>query len=170
MSVIIVDDIAKPREDARRALEQILGEQEIHEFDNGEDALEYFIQHQDEVDLVVTDILMQGMNGIELTRQVLGYKELPVLLHTGTWSKTYLYEMVFNGALKQNPIEIAQKMCYFDSFEEYKAAFKKQLEDAQEKQRENGVNLELLDNSIDRFTNMRDHLVDYVKNVYKMVG
>lgn len=47
-------------------------------------ALEYFQQHPDEFDLIVTDQVMPGLTGVEITRKILELRPgIPVLLITG---------------------------------------------------------------------------------------
>ena len=48
------------------------------------EALKYFEQHPDEFDLIVTDQVMPGLTGVEITQSILELRpELPVLLITG---------------------------------------------------------------------------------------
>lgn len=47
-------------------------------------ALEYFKDHPDDFDLIVTDQVMPGLTGVEITKEILELRpKLPVLLITG---------------------------------------------------------------------------------------
>lgn len=47
-------------------------------------ALEYFYEHADDFDLIITDQVMPGLTGIEITQEILKIRpSLPVLLITG---------------------------------------------------------------------------------------
>jgi DNA-binding NarL/FixJ family response regulator len=42
----------------------------VHDFPNGQEAFDYWLENKDTIDLIVTDITMPVMNGIELSRKV----------------------------------------------------------------------------------------------------
>ena len=47
-------------------------------------ALEYFKQHPDDFDLIVTDQVMPGLTGVEIAQSILAVRpDLPILLITG---------------------------------------------------------------------------------------
>jgi len=80
--VLIVDDF----ENTRWIVQQILQKEpelEIITAENGQDALNYF--DGSDVDLLITDLNMPKMDGIELTRQVRiieKYKYIPIIMLT----------------------------------------------------------------------------------------
>jgi CheY-like chemotaxis protein len=64
---------------------------------DGEDALAYF--RADPADLVLTDIIMPGMTGIELIRRIRGFDvETPILILTGFASYEHCVEALRSGA------------------------------------------------------------------------
>lgn len=80
--VVIVDDDYQ----VRLSLQEIIAKcgYEAHSFENGHDALAYFVDHDVDVDLVLTDIRMPGMDGMELLDKLLALNaDIPVILMTG---------------------------------------------------------------------------------------
>ncbi len=69
---LIVDDSEMNRE----ILKEILADElDITEVDNGEDACEYMINHSGEINIVILDLVMPGMDGFEVLR-FMKYKHL----------------------------------------------------------------------------------------------
>lgn len=167
MSILIIDDYAQPRQEARAALERIVADADIHEFSDPQAAVAYFHTHQ-EVDLVLTDIVMPEMNGIEVARAILEQRVVPIVLHTGSWSKDFLYNLGLAGAENKLPIEIATKQYFFSSAAEYQAELRAHIENAQQKAaRITSIDLTLLDRINQKVKGRNDNLVGYVKSVYK---
>lgn len=71
MNILVVDDDNIIRKGLKKLIERLSeGYEVIADFKNGRDALEYIRDNQAEVDLVVTDIKMPKMTGIELIEKV----------------------------------------------------------------------------------------------------
>ncbi len=167
MSILIIDDYAQPRAEARAALEQILSTSEVQEFADPRAAVRYFQDHQ-EVDLILTDIVMPEINGIEVARAVLEQRIIPVILHTGSWSKDFLYNLGLAGAEQKLPVEVATKQYFFSSAAEYQAELRTHIENAQQKAaRITSIDLTLLDRINQKVKGRNDNLIGYVKSVYK---
>lgn len=164
MNIILVDDHAQPRHDARKALEQILDQPTIHEFDDAPTAQAHY--RREGADLLVTDIVMPGMSGIELAASVLSHQTMPVILHTGSWARDTLYRLITTGALDRLPLEIVNKPYYFASFEAYAANFRTHLEHAQEKARRQGsLDVRPL-TELHKKLHQKDTLIDYLRSTY----
>lgn len=88
--VLIVDDEPVIRMDLRAMLES-MGHAVVGEADNGETALS--LARSLQPDLVIVDIMMPGMNGIELSRQLAKERIAPVLILTA-----YSEEAMIEGA------------------------------------------------------------------------
>ncbi len=165
MATLLIDDHALPRAEARKVLEQILAE-EIIEFSDPQEALQYYIAHRD-VDLIITDIIMSSITGIELAEKALEHRTVPIVFHTGSWARDPLYLLVFRSSLDNLPIEIANKAYFFPTGEGYSASLEKKIRTAQEKA---ASLLERIDitplTDISRKLRIRDTFVDYVKTIY----
>jgi YesN/AraC family two-component response regulator len=69
MNILLVEDELKIRQGLRKIVEDVIPSQlHITEAGNGREALEW-LRTQDQVDLVITDIRMGEMNGIELIKR-----------------------------------------------------------------------------------------------------
>jgi two-component system, cell cycle sensor histidine kinase and response regulator CckA len=80
--VLVVDDESTVRRFARRVL--IEHGYDVHEASDGSEALEVVGSLYDRLDVVVSDIVMPRVNGVELLRQLAMVRpELPVILMSG---------------------------------------------------------------------------------------
>ena len=81
-TILVVDDDSKVLQQASAMLE-MMG-YHVFRADSAEQALTIFAGHAAEIDLLLTDVLMPGLNGPELAERVHREKPaLPVLLMTG---------------------------------------------------------------------------------------
>lgn len=85
MKVLLVDDHALTREEMVALIETIEGIHVVGQADSGEEGVRQ--TRELHPDLVVMDIVMPGMNGIEATREILandpGIRVLALTNHTG---------------------------------------------------------------------------------------
>ncbi len=81
--ILIVDDEPSIRELLTAFLE-MEGEYEAHTASNGEEGLRQLYQHHP--DLVVTDIMMPGMDGYEFAHHVRQACDVPIMIITGVTS------------------------------------------------------------------------------------
>ena len=82
MRVLLVED----EEAVKRVMVRSLTEAgyQVLEADDGEEALRIFIDQQGTVDLLLTDVVMPGMNGRELGRRIHDWApDLPVIYVSG---------------------------------------------------------------------------------------
>ncbi|PJA33859.1 MAG: hybrid sensor histidine kinase/response regulator [Zetaproteobacteria bacterium CG_4_9_14_3_um_filter_49_83] len=81
-TILLVDDDIALREVAREVLCS-MGYSVLSAM-NGEEALAIFRQHQQEINLVLTDVIMPGMGGVELAKRLReGGSDIPIILATG---------------------------------------------------------------------------------------
>jgi two-component system, cell cycle sensor histidine kinase and response regulator CckA len=81
-TILLVEDEPSVRSSVRRLLER--HDYQVLEASNGQDALALVTARKDEVDLVLSDMVMPGMGGTELAGRVRAVSPtLPVLLMTG---------------------------------------------------------------------------------------
>ena len=96
--VLIVDDDAAIRRLVRRVVERVPSLVVVGEASNGTEALEQALQ--DPPDIVLTDIAMPGMDGVELTRRLLeAHPATRVLALTGAEPGAALLAMIRYGAV-----------------------------------------------------------------------
>jgi len=63
-TILLAEDDSSLRAFAKGVLEDV--GYTVVDVDNGEDAMRYFISHADSIDLLLLDVVMPGMNGIEV--------------------------------------------------------------------------------------------------------
>jgi two-component system, NarL family, response regulator LiaR len=96
--VLLIDDHALVRSGIRALLDDSGKVTVVGEFGSGRKALE--MCHQLKPDIVLTDVEMPQLNGIELTRQILGeHPEVSVIMVTMHSSQQYVLESVRAGAM-----------------------------------------------------------------------
>lgn len=99
MSVLVVDDSRTARSFIRNSLSR-LGVI-IHEADDGDTAVAFLKDPANEVDLVITDLMMERMDGDALTvaiRGELGFPELPIIFLSGNDDKDKILSLFKMGA------------------------------------------------------------------------
>jgi CheY-like chemotaxis protein len=99
LSVLVVDDCGISRVFIRSCLKR-LGVT-VHEANDGDTALEFLRQGDSPVNLVITDLGMERMNGDELClciRNELGMKELPVIFLSGNEDENIIVNLFRMGA------------------------------------------------------------------------
>lgn len=98
IKVLLVDDHTLVREGFRQLIRAEAGMEVVGEARNGKDAVG-FVQH-DEVDVVLMDIVMPVMNGIEATYQILKiHPEIRIIGLSIYADQQYVIKMLRNGAL-----------------------------------------------------------------------
>jgi len=66
--------------------------------ENGEDALKFYLENKDKIDLVITDINMPKMNGIEMSKAIKAdNQEIPIIVTSAYDEKEYLLEAIQIG-------------------------------------------------------------------------
>jgi len=81
--VLFIDDEHLLREVIYKLLRQMDYEVEMEE--SGEEAIKTFIEHPEEFDLVLTDLMMLGMIGDEIAERISSIRpDIPIVVMTGT--------------------------------------------------------------------------------------
>ncbi len=168
MKVILLDDVSLHREEARVALEDILRAEHptFSDFSSPSKALDHF--KREGADLIISDIVMPEMTGFEYAREVLKDKIVPIIMHTGSWSETWIKQFVLNGSAQVLPIEIAGKSFMFPSSEEYKQNLEQVYQRLMKKMPSlDHIDLTRIDQINQRTKGLKDSLIDYIKVVYQ---
>lgn len=97
-SVLIVDD----HHLVRRGLKLILNDQDeidftVHEVDDGSKALKKF--QEEKIDIVLMDITMPGMNGIDATKTILDYKSNARIIALSMHNETFLIKRMLEAGV-----------------------------------------------------------------------
>jgi len=85
MRILIVDDEQLARDRIRRILEEINEHEVIGEATNGQEALEKIDQKHP--DVVLLDIRMPGIDGLEVARHLVGMEEPPAVIFTTAYDE-----------------------------------------------------------------------------------
>ena len=106
--VLVLDDNPKILDKIRRALSK--QDFSVIAYSDPDDALEYFRLSNIEYDLIITDIEMPIMNGVEATKEITKeYPDVKILILTTFLDDEYIYEAIREGAvgylLKDSPPE-----------------------------------------------------------------
>jgi CheY-like chemotaxis protein len=85
-TVLVVDDHDTTRQTIARLLEA--GGFSVEQASSGTDALEQLARNSDAIDMVLSDVTMPGMNGIDLSYQIRElYPSIPVAIVSGDVSE-----------------------------------------------------------------------------------
>ncbi|MFW2551748.1 EAL domain-containing response regulator [Aliarcobacter butzleri] len=109
MSILYVEDEKDLREVTHEILKSFTKNQYIAE--NGQEGLELFKKHEKNIDLIVTDINMPILNGLEMAKEIKNINpNIPIIITTAFSNKEYLLESIDIGIDKYvlKPIDIAK--------------------------------------------------------------
>ena len=82
---------------------------EVHLAQNGKIGFETFLKYQDDIDLIVTDVNMPELNGLEMARKIKEINpNIPIIVATAFSNSSYLLEAIELGIDKYvlKPIDI----------------------------------------------------------------
>ncbi len=102
---------AEDEQDLREVTHQILKgfTKEQYVASNGQEGLELFKEHQNDIDLIITDVNMPKMNGLEMIREIKKINmNIPIIVATAFSNKEYLLEAIDIGVDKYvlKPVDI----------------------------------------------------------------
>lgn len=103
--ILIIDDDADDRDLMKEIIQELDVNNRMRFFENGKDALEYLVSMDEQPFLILCDVNMPLMNGIELRRrinanEVLHRKSIPFIFFTTTATEEAVclaYEMSVQG-------------------------------------------------------------------------
>jgi YesN/AraC family two-component response regulator len=98
ITVLYVEDEQMIREQTKKAFDKLFKTTLVAS--NGEEAFEIFTQNKDTIDIVITDINMPKLSGIELSKKLLDLLYVPILITSAYSNKEYLLEAMSLGVKK----------------------------------------------------------------------
>src|SRR5699024_7262840 len=98
-NIILTDDHQVVREGMKFLLSTTSDINVVEDFDSGAETLKYLETHHDEIHLVLIDLVMPEMDGIELTKLMKEkYKNIKVLVLSSYTSEEYIHPVFRAGA------------------------------------------------------------------------
>jgi len=96
ITLLYVEDDSFAREEIAYFLESKV--KRLYVAENGQEGLERFLQHQDEVDIIVTDIQMPKMNGLDMAVKIKSYvHDIPVVITSAHNDSDFLFRAIEAG-------------------------------------------------------------------------
>ena len=86
-------------QEVRNTLSSMIGDvfKEFLTASNGKEGLETFIKHQDKIDIIITDINMPELDGLEMIAEINKIKEVPVIITSAYNDNEFLHKAISLG-------------------------------------------------------------------------
>jgi PAS domain S-box-containing protein len=106
ITILYVEDESALRKQETRIYNKIF--KEVFEAEDGVEALEVFKNNQDKIDVIITDINMPKMSGLDLAREIQQISDVPIIITTAYTNTEYMLESLDLGIKKfiNKPITI----------------------------------------------------------------
>lgn len=98
ITILYAEDESALRKQETKIYSKIF--KEVFEASDGEEALEIFKKNQDKIDIIITDINMPNMSGLDLARQVQEISDVPFIITTAYANAEYMLEALDIGIKK----------------------------------------------------------------------
>ena len=109
VTILYAEDEKDLREVTHQILKGFTKKQYVAE--NGQEGLELFKAHEKEIDLIITDVNMPILNGLDMIKEIKKINiNIPIIVATAFSNKEYLLEAIYIGVDKYvlKPIDIAK--------------------------------------------------------------
>lgn len=109
ITILYAEDEKDLREVTRQILKGFTKKQYVAQ--NGQEGLELFKKHEKEIDLIITDVNMPVLNGLDMVKEIKKINiNIPIIVATAFSNKEYLLEAIDIGVDKYvlKPIDIAK--------------------------------------------------------------
>lgn len=109
ITILYAEDEKDLREVTHQILKGFTKKQYVAQ--NGQEGLELFKQHENEIDLIITDVNMPIMNGLDMVKEIKKINlNIPIIVATAFSNKEYLLEAIDIGVDKYvlKPIDVAK--------------------------------------------------------------
>jgi response regulator RpfG family c-di-GMP phosphodiesterase len=110
LNILFVEDSVEISESMKELFSKIC--KNFYTALNGKDGLEFFIQNQHRIDIVITDINMPQMDGITMAKEIKKIRKVPIIVSTA-FSETQFLIDAFNIGISKyvlKPINVYQMM------------------------------------------------------------
>ena len=106
MTILYVEDEGLLRKQEAKIYTKVF--KEVFEAEDGEEALEIFKNNKDKIDVIVTDINMPKMSGLDLAREIRKFSDIPIIITTAYTNTEYMLDSLDLGIKKfiNKPITI----------------------------------------------------------------
>jgi PAS domain S-box-containing protein len=106
ITILYVEDESALRKQETRIYNKIF--KEVFEAEDGVEALDVFKNNQDKIDVIITDINMPKMSGLDLAREIQQISDVPIIITTAYTNTEYMLESLDLGIKKfiNKPITI----------------------------------------------------------------
>jgi len=98
ISILYVEDEQIIRDQMVKAYTKLF--KEVFVATNGKEALEIFAQNINSIDIVISDINMPEISGLQMSEQMLAKKDIPIILTTAHTDKEYMLKAIDIGIKK----------------------------------------------------------------------
>ena len=117
MKILIVEDEGILRFFLKNFLNKSGLDFEIIEADDGQSAIDKFESNSDSIDLIITDIKMPNMNGVEFIKKVRELnKKVPILIESGLRDQEFEdVKSEVDGVIKK-PIEPSEVVTFINKY------------------------------------------------------
>ncbi len=96
ITILYVEDEAAAREEIAYFLDSKV--QTLYLCENGEEGLALFKEHKDEIDIIITDIQMPKMTGLEMAEKIKALTpDIPIIITSAFNDSEYLYKAIETG-------------------------------------------------------------------------
>jgi len=98
ISILYVEDEQIIREQSIKAYSKLF--KKVYIASNAKEALEIFENNIDNIDIIISDINMPGLSGLEMAEQILAKNDVPIILTTAHTDKDYMLKAINIGIKK----------------------------------------------------------------------
>jgi PAS domain S-box-containing protein len=98
MTILYVEDEATLRKQETKIYTKVF--KEVFEAEDGVEAIEIFKNNKDKIDIIITDINMPNMSGLDLAREVRKISDVPIIITTAYTNTEYMLESLDLGIKK----------------------------------------------------------------------
>jgi len=98
ITILYVEDEGNLRKQETKIYNKIF--KEVFEAEDGVEALEIFKNNKDKIDIIVTDINMPKMSGLDLAREIQQISNVPIIITTAYTNTEYMLESLDLGIKK----------------------------------------------------------------------